>query len=458
MKIVYLTSRLPFPPVDGRRSCLFYYCKYLAEMLGHEITVISFLDDPKYLAERPDFISSLHLLKHPPFIHRLWSVLRHSLFQRRSSLQGAMFWSPKLQRHVNALLEHEKPDVVISDMTRTGRFFMDLKIPKIINLDDLLSRRYERLLNLKGNHRQNLLGDYARNIPSQVRWLLTPFVQRILLSWEMRLLRREEIAMAVTYDASVLVSPEEARILESWVKAPLVRAIPMAVDVERFSGQEVPEEPHTISFLGLLSIAHNEHAVLHFHSEIFPLIKREFPGARFLVVGNKPTSAIQAIAKSDPGVEVTGWVENVQHYVKRSRVFVAPLLFGSGVKTKILEAMAMGVPVVATPIAAEGIGAQHGEEILIGETPEELAALVVRVLQDAALASHLRDAARRFVSMNYSPSANARRWEELLESLVQTCRIRGKSEVFLDCLEQKEVAGDELSTDAYGTPGEITSE
>lgn len=417
MKIVYLTSRLPFPPIDGRRVCLFNYCKYFAQKYGHEVVVISFLDDPSLLSQQPDFISRLHLLDHPPFPIRIWNVLKDSLLLRRASLQSSLFWTSDIEKRITSILDTEQPDVIISDMTRTGRYFLRQTRPKILNLDDLISRRYRRLLELKEASPDNLLGDYLQKIPSSLRWLLTPALQRLLISLEIGLLAAEERTLAQSYDGIVLVSEEETKILRQNVSGVPIVAIPMGVEVSQFTSAS--PEGNTVVFLGLLSIAHNEHAVLHFYSNIFPLVKAKVPDARFLVVGNKPTDKIKAVAATDPDVEVTGWVEDVAQHVQRGRAFVAPLLFGSGVKTKIIEAMAMGVPVITTPVGAEGIGVTSGKEVIIAGDPQAFADAVINVLTNRDLAERLTQEAAEFIRMNFLWSSLADRWQDLLSQVTQ---------------------------------------
>jgi glycosyltransferase involved in cell wall biosynthesis len=141
----------------------------------------------------------------------------------------------------------------------------------------------------------------------------------------------------------------------------------------------------------------NVHAARWFAGRVLPRIRRALPGATFHVVGARPHRTLRRLARRDPAVVVTGFVEPLPPHLRRAAIAVAPIHAGSGQALKVLEAMATGTPVVATPLAAAGIGARPDEHLLVAEDPDSFAAQVVRLLRDPDLADRLAASARHFV-------------------------------------------------------------
>jgi glycosyltransferase involved in cell wall biosynthesis len=148
----------------------------------------------------------------------------------------------------------------------------------------------------------------------------------------------------------------------------------------------------------------NEDAVVHFSEDILPLIRRERPDVRFSVVGSGPTPRVRSLADT-PGVHVTGRVEDVRPYVQSAAVFVCPLRAGAGMKNKILAAMAMRCPAVATSLSLEGIEARPDEHVLMADGAEAFAAQVLRLLREPAFARQLADRSYDLVRTRYSWNA-----------------------------------------------------
>src|SRR5262249_35918041 len=161
---------------------------------------------------------------------------------------------------------------------------------------------------------------------------------------------------------------------------------------EYFRPSAAAVEPGTILFFGAINYYPNTEGLLFFLDEVFPRIQEQYPAVRLLIVGQLPPPSIAARASED--VVVTGLVDDVRPYLERAAVVIAPLRIGGGTRLKIVEAMAMGKPVVATSLGAEGLDVVDGEDILLADTPEDFAGQVVRALGDAALARRLGEAAR----------------------------------------------------------------
>jgi glycosyltransferase involved in cell wall biosynthesis len=194
-----------------------------------------------------------------------------------------------------------------------------------------------------------------------------------------------------------------------------ITAIPTGVDVDYFqpiSG----EEPDSLVFTGSMDWMPNEDGILYFVEEVLPLIRQQRPEVKLWVVGRRPGKKIKALAESDPGIQVTGRVEDIRPYIAKGAVYVVPLRVGSGTRLKIFEAMAMGKAVVSTTIGAEGLPVSHGVDIILADEPQQFAESVCRLLASPEERSQIGNAARRLVEEKYSWVAVAKHVESVLRS------------------------------------------
>jgi len=184
----------------------------------------------------------------------------------------------------------------------------------------------------------------------------------------------------------------------------------------------------SIGFLGNMGYPPNIEAAHWLHEKVYLPIRKEFPGLSLIVIGKDPVDSVKQLG-AEPGVVVTGTVENIWPYINSVDVFVFPLLRGAGLKNKILEAMAAGRPVVTTAIGNEGIDAVDGKDIAIRGTPEEFRMEAIRLLRSVDARRAMGDSARRFVKDRFS-------WERILtryEEIVLGTGIREQTEQVPTC-------------------------
>ena len=222
-------------------------------------------------------------------------------------------------------------------------------------------------------------------------------VHRLRWRFEAAKLARAEQQVARAVDAVITTSEHDASVFRGW-GARRVEVVPNGVDTAA-----VPYRPVAggagLLYLGQFSYRPNERAAVELVDEILPLVRRAVPEATVELVGRNPGEALH---RRDGGaVRVVGPVPAVVPHLHAARALVVPLRAGSGTRLKILEAMAAGVPVVSTPLGASGIDARPGEEILLGERPEELAEHARAVVEDDALAERLSRGARTLVERRY---------------------------------------------------------
>ena len=237
---------------------------------------------------------------------------------------------------------------------------------------------------------------------------------------EGRRLADYEKKVAEVFDHSIFVTDSEVKIFKN--KNPHIKnitAISNGVDLDYFSpvfsqrqatrnqlasGNQPPETSNqqpVIVFTGVMNYFANVDGVVWFSKEILPLIKKEIPGIRFYIVGSNPTKEVLSLAL-DSSVTVTGYVPDTREYLNMATVVAAPLRIARGIQNKVLEAMAMGIPVVATPQAFEGINATPHKDLLVEDNPGDFAQGVVRLLHDATLRNELRNNTRCKIEANYS--------------------------------------------------------
>jgi glycosyltransferase involved in cell wall biosynthesis len=198
-------------------------------------------------------------------------------------------------------------------------------------------------------------------------------------------MKRRELAAIRAVDSSIVHSTAELEILRSLLVDAKLHVFPLIMDIKGTSKSF--DVRRDIIFVGGYQHAPNVDAVQFFAEKIMPLLRKQLPGVRFYVVGSKPPPQIQELASED--IIIVGFVEDLNTVLCKMRVSVAPLRYGAGIKGKIGTAMAVGLPVVATSLAAEGMSLTDGENVMVADGPEQFADAVVSLYQDETLWSRI---------------------------------------------------------------------
>lgn len=222
------------------------------------------------------------------------------------------------------------------------------------------------------------------------------------------------------YPVVTVVADADAAALRRLAPRARIEVIPNGVDATRFAPRpETAVIPGSIAFVGAMSFPPNIAAVRWFVRGVLPDLRSRCPGISVTIVGRDPTAAVLALA-ADPIVTVTGEVDDVRPYLARAAVVIAPMVSGSGIKNKILEAMAMRRPVVATGLAAEGVAGQPGRDLLVADGAAEFGAAVESLLADPARADSIAAAGRALVEARYTWEACAAGYAALYAELAAT--------------------------------------
>ena len=201
-------------------------------------------------------------------------------------------------------------------------------------------------------------------------------------------------------DGIITLSEKDREFVKRFVRNKNIYYLPTGVDLEYFYFRKRNPNSNKLVFVGWYLHYPNEDAIVYFIERIFPLIKNKIHNIELLLVGSDPTIRIQNLSQRE-GVNLIGQVKDIRIHLDSAGVFVSPIRYGAGIKTKVLEAMANGLPVVATRKGIEGIYARDGEEVLISDSPRGFAERVIRLLFDSKLREKLSQNARRLVEERY---------------------------------------------------------
>jgi polysaccharide biosynthesis protein PslH len=401
VKILVLSPWNPYPPVSGARLRVLSLLRALASREHREVHLLSFAEPGDDLERSRRTLAGFGIVARL-IPHRAEKGSRIAELPSRlmAALGGVPFNAqvcrhPALRDSLDAMLREHEFAVLIAETSWMGQHAALLTGPrKILSWQNVDFEVYAR----------RATGD------------ANPLV-RALRRYNHRVARRFELALIPRFDALLTVTDADRRLLrEAGAATTPVHVVPICVDTAgRPPGNDAERAADQIVFVGAMFYEPNADAVTYFHREIYPRIRARAPGVRFVVVGRNPLEEVRRLAQADPSVSVTGTVEDVSPYYRESAVFVAPIRYGGGMKTKIVEAMASGLPVVATSFAMEGIEARDGKEAFIADDPEDFAARVASLLGDRGLRHEMAVAARALVERSYSWEALARLLDPIVE-------------------------------------------
>jgi polysaccharide biosynthesis protein PslH len=389
MRVLICATEAPLPPVNGFRLMLAALVRELRQ--DHDVRVVAFR--PPEQQESSAGETELRLLPHP----------EHGLLGSALETAGAVVRGRPL-----------RADRLASPMAGPLRAELKEFAPEVVHVTSGRLAGLGRLL----VGRPAVLGALdAMHLNTQARALAAGGLRKRLLRLEVDRVRRFEATEYRRFARVTVVSEADRAALLEIDPSLRIDVIPNGVDVEFFAPDpDASTDAGRIVFTGVMSYAPNVLAADFLAREVFPRVRKERPDVRLAIVGRSPASAVRALGKL-PGVDVTGEVPDIRPWLRESRVYVCPMTSGTGIKNKLLEAMACGLPCVATPLALQGIGAAPGAEVLVGAGAEELARETARVLGDDALATELGAAGRAYVRSAHDWSAVAqtyvRVWEDV---------------------------------------------
>lgn len=391
MRILCLTSRLPYPPDRGDRLRAYHFLKSLSN--HHELHLLSFIEDQSELTH-------LELLKS---IFKDVKVVRMSKLRSLTSV-GIKFWQPYplqalyyqssvMNRTIQEALTSYDFQAAYIHLFRMAPYLEEAKeIYRIVDLTDVISK--EISMSLK-----------YRSIPS-----------RLLYTIEKKRIQDYEKRLCTNFDEVWLISDSDRQILVGNCNNDNIQVVPNGIDTHKFHPINITPVPHSIIFTGHFGVTHNIDAAIVLVSKILPIIHKVFPDCTLNLVGASPSKAILKLGEIH-GVKVTGYVEDLNQYLNQATIFVAPLRFAAGIQNKVLEAMAAARPVITTSVVNEGLKAIDGSELIIADDPHDMAKSILKLFETPLEASKIGESARRFVSTRFSWNAVLQRVDKIEEDL-----------------------------------------
>jgi glycosyltransferase involved in cell wall biosynthesis len=379
MKILFISTWFPYPPDQGSKIRAYHLLRALAAQ--HEVSLISFKDRDLQRAvidpiER--LCTQVRVIDEEPFAQSLLGRVFGWFSPQPRAVVGG--FSTMMAEEVERQVRQWQPDVVIALTYVAAMYAKHIKAAVLIaDVDNLLSLM--------------LLEEYE----GSDNWM-----RKIRRQLAFRKFLRFERELYSQYDLNLVTSERDAQRIRDYI--PLsdeqVLVVPNGVDVIRFQPGLYNPQPGSMVFNGALSYEPNYDAMILFLNEIYPRIKAQIPGATLSITGSTSNVDLDPIPLHE-GVKLTGYVEDIRQVVARSSVCVVPLRKGAGTRLKILEAMALGVPVVTTSKGAEGLCVVSGKHLLIADSADDFASATIQLLNDENLRGRIVTNAMELVREHY---------------------------------------------------------
>jgi sugar transferase (PEP-CTERM/EpsH1 system associated) len=391
MRIFYICRRVPFPPDRGDKIATFNQIRHLAAR--HEVHVFCLGDGVQDLSNISGLQASAKSVTAAP-VDELTIKLRAlgALFTGRP-LSVAALNRTKLHDAIQRKFAELRPDLIIvysCNMAQFADHFPD--VPRIMHFGDLDSLKWRQ---------------YAERSSIPLKWIYIIETQR-LLGYERHI--------AQVFSHALVHTEIEKDDFERLIPGIPVTVVGNGVDLDYFRPAGEAKKPASIVFTGVMDYRPNIDAVVWFCNEILPVVQTEIPGANFTICGSRPGPVVRRLANRR-GVTVTGWVPDARPYLDRAEIFVAPLRMARGVQNKLLEALAMGLPCVASTAARSGTVIAEGQGILAADEPREFAGHVLDLLRDGARRAEMACKAREAAEANYAWEVQMARLDQVIAAV-----------------------------------------
>lgn len=388
MRVLFLSQRVPYPPNRGDKITTWRLIERMQR--DHEVTCIAFAHDEgdieavRTLEEKG--IRTIAIRHHD----RKKRLLAMPLLLTSKPLTLGVYGSKELQRAVDR--EIQDSDVAYAYSSSMGAFLLPHRVPWLMHFAELDSDKWLQYSKAQG---------FPMSLVYKREW-------RTLLSFERRI--------AAAAKNNVFCTPLEEKIFQREIPGNPSTVVRNGVDLDFYRPSPGTAEPGHLVFVGVMDYYPNIDGCVHFIDDVLPLVRKSFPDVQFTIVGSRPTPEVLALGEK-PGVTVTGFVDDTRDWLKRAAISVAPLRIARGIQNKVLEAFAMGLPVVGTTSATQGVDGKPGEHFLLADAAEDQARAVVALLSDPDRARALGESARAFVEQFYD-------WETCLapvDRLLEEC-------------------------------------
>jgi polysaccharide biosynthesis protein PslH len=385
MKLFILLPRVPYPTEKGDKLRAFNQLKQLSGK--HEITLCALNDSVlhedavRVLSTFAKNVYIIDMSKVSIYLH----VLR-TLFSDKP-LQVGYFYNKRINRIIRSLIDKHKPDHIFCQLIRVAEYVKGIQIPKTLDYQDVFSKNVERRMND------------------------APFYMKPFLKMEYRRVLKYEHDVFAEFDNKLIISVPDRDLIPHPLKDQIV-VVRNGVDTTFFSPL-VREKEYDLVFTGNMGYPPNINGAEFLANKILPLLLPHIPDVRILIAGANPNLRV-SVLKSE-NIEVSGWVPDMRECYAMARIFIAPMQIGTGLQNKLLEAMAMQIPCITSPLANQALQAKNNTEILIAETPEEYANHILYLLNNPEKAAQIALAGYEYILHNFSWVSETEKIEQLFQ-------------------------------------------
>ncbi len=395
MRILYVCHRFPYPPKRGGTIRPFNMIRHLAQ--AHEVVVCSLTRSAQQTGDAQGiapFCSEFHIGQ---VDDRFQTMRMIATLPTPFPASASFFHSRALNRQIRRLLAEQKFDLIVVHCSSVAHYVEHVdSIPKILDFGDMDSQKWL---------------EYAQH---------KPFPLSMGYWWEGWRMRAEEKRLARRFDFCTTITRAEHQTLLGYGLDTSSDWFPNGVDNGFFAPvEDVAYDRETIVFVGRMDYFPNQQCMFDFCKDVLPLLKAERPQLKLQIVGADPSPAVRKLGEI-PGVTVTGSVLDVRPFVTRAALTVAPLRIARGTQNKILEAMAMGIPVVASSIAAAGVDAIPEQHLLTADTAADMCRQILRVLADPNERERLGKAGRARVLSSHAWPNSMKRLDAIIDRCVSS--------------------------------------
>lgn len=411
MRLLWLSHFVPYPPRGGSFQRTFNLLRHISRKYETTFVALNLAGESKEQLEqyRDEFKKDCAKVEfwNLPLAwrgSRWWIQLAFSPLYRHHYASRSM-WSPQLDDRWRQILAGHQGDLVNFETIDLALYFP-------------ASNGFRRILNHQ-NCESAMVKRRAENESN-------PLKKGYLLNQAGKLARSER-EWCPRFDANLAVSELDADLLRSQSPGSHFHVVENGTDTEYFAPSNTQPEPKAIIFAASLRWYPNVSAIQYFGRNIWPLLRQRCPGVRLYLAGRSPAEAIVQIAASDPDIVLIPDPPDIRPFVARGSVFVCPVIEGGGTRLKILDAMAMGIPVVSTRLGCEGLRVTPGENILVADSPQEFADSVLRLMNDQPLRKLLSANGRALVERLYSWKVIAGHLEDAYKCAAGPAEGRGRA-------------------------------
>lgn len=391
MKILYLTTRLPYPVLAGDKIRAYNMMLQLKKM-GHHVTLVCLYNEKDNLEEalkHNEIFDEIYPIKFETkkaYLNTLWALINDKPFIVQ------YFYSSDMQKQVDRLLKEECFDLITGYMPRIAPYLEKHTNENImIDLCDAFSMIYKRRIEVSKS------------------WF-----DKLKMFIEYNKMKKYEKKCMNIFNAQTVISERDKKYLQSISQKSNIYVVGNGVDTDYFA-PNIVELKNNICFVGSMQYVPNIEAVTYFINDIFPIIKKSIPDAKFRIIGANPKPALYELAAKYEGIEVTGRVDDTRKYMKDCKVSVCPTKIAGGVQNKILEAMSMGIPVVTTTEGSQGINTSS-DILPVATSKEDFAEKVINIMINQQLRESISKQSREFILNNFSWDSVRKDLAKILEA------------------------------------------